>query len=94
MGVSSKKALAKGRGGGASAPEPQLKLVTGAPASLPASSPQFLTVAQVATMLHLRPKTIYNIVSQRRIPFRRAGHQLLFDLREIDAWTKSTPDNQ
>jgi excisionase family DNA binding protein len=43
-------------------------------------------------MLHLRPKTIYNMVSRRRIPFRRAGHQLLFDTREIDAWTKSTPD--
>jgi excisionase family DNA binding protein len=64
------------------------------PAPLPASAPQFITVAQVAEVLHLRPKTIYNMVSQRRIPFRRAGHQLLFDVREIDAWTKSGADNQ
>jgi excisionase family DNA binding protein len=90
MSVSSKK----GRATAGEASKPRLKLVTGAPAPLPASVPQYLNVAQVATMLHLRPKTIYNMVSQRRIPFRRAGHQLLFDLREIDAWTKSAADNQ
>lgn len=87
MSVSSKK----GRVAAAEASSPQLKLVP-LPAATPAGMPQYLTVAQVAAMLHLRPKTIYNMVSQRRIPFRRAGHQLLFDLREIDAWTKSTPD--
>lgn len=87
-----KKARAEGHAG-AEAVKPQLNLVA-TPAPLPADAPQFLTVAQVAAMLHLRPKTIYNMVSQRRIPFRRAGHQLLFDTREIDAWTKSTADNQ
>ena len=90
MRASSKKAKA----GGAEAPKPQLQLVAGAPAPLPAGVPQYLTVGQVAAMLHLRPKTIYNMVSQRRIPFRRAGHQLLFDPREIDAWTKSGANNQ
>ena len=92
MSVTGKKVPAKGRADDA-AVKPQLQLVT-APAAPPAGTPQFLTVAQVATMLHLRPKTIYNMVSQRRIPFRRAGHQLLFDVREIDAWTKSGADNQ
>ena len=84
----------KGRAAAAEASTPQLKLVAGAPAPLPAGVPQYLTVAQVALMLHLQPKTIYNMVSQRRIPFRRAGHQLLFDPREIDAWTKTAADNQ
>ncbi|HEX8336975.1 MAG TPA: helix-turn-helix domain-containing protein [Pyrinomonadaceae bacterium] len=83
----------KGRAGGDAAAGPRLKLVA-TPAQRPAGAPQFLTVAQVAALLHLRPKTIYNMVSQRRIPFRRAGHQLLFDTREIDAWTKSAPDKQ
>lgn len=73
--------------------EPQLKLVRPA-APTPTGVPQYLDVGQVATMLHLRPKTIYNMVSQRRIPFRRAGRQLLFDAREIDAWTKSGADKQ
>lgn len=86
------KRSARGRTDRAEASKPQLKLVQGAPAQLPAGVPQFLTVAQVASMLHLRPKTIYNMVSQRRIPFRRAGHQLLFDVGEIHAWTKSNAD--
>lgn len=65
-----------------------------APAKLPAGVPQLLTVDEVAAMLRLRPKTIYNMVSQGRIPFRKAGHQLLFDQKEIEAWTKPASDNQ
>lgn len=65
-----------------------------APAKLPAGVPHLLTVDEVAAMLRLRPKTIYNMVSQGRIPFRKAGHQLLFDPKEIEAWTKPAPDNQ
>jgi excisionase family DNA binding protein len=53
-----------------------------------------LRAAEVAAMLRLRPKTIYNMVSQGRIPFRKAGHQLLFDPKEIEAWTKPASDNQ
>lgn len=65
-----------------------------APAKPPARAPQLLTVAEVAAMLRLTPKGIYRMVSERRIPFRRAGAQLLFDVAEIDAWTKSSADNQ
>jgi excisionase family DNA binding protein len=64
------------------------------PATLPTGVPQFLTVGEVAAMLRLRPQTIYNMVSQKRIPFRKAGHQLLFDSKEIEAWTKKSADNQ
>lgn len=49
---------------------------------------QFLDVQEVAELLHLKPRTIYSMVSQRRIPFRRAGRVLLFDLEEIENWTK------
>jgi putative molybdopterin biosynthesis protein len=53
------------------------------------NTPQFLTVLEVAEMLRLKPRTIYNMVSQRRIPFRKAGRQLLFDVGEIEEWTRS-----
>jgi excisionase family DNA binding protein len=71
-----------------------LKLLPRALVKLPPGVPQYLNVEEVATMLHLRPKTIYKMVSQRRIPFRKAGHHLLFDPKEIEAWTKAGADNQ
>lgn len=52
-------------------------------------TPRFLTVEEIAEMLRLKPRTIYNMVSQRRIPFRKAGRQLLFDVGEIEEWTRS-----
>ena len=55
---------------------------------LPDPLPRFLTVVEVAAVLRCKPRTIYNMVSQRRIPFRKAGRQLLFDPKEIDGWTK------
>lgn len=54
----------------------------------PADMRRLFTVEEVAAMLQLEPRTIYNMVSQRRIPFRKAGRQLRFDLEEIEAWTK------
>jgi putative molybdopterin biosynthesis protein len=52
------------------------------------NAPQFLTVMEVAELLRLKPRTIYNMVSQRRIPFRKAGRQLLFAVEEIEEWTR------
>jgi excisionase family DNA binding protein len=93
MSVTRKREKAK-RLAAPDAAKPHLQLVPSTPVPLPAGAPQFLTVLQVASMFHLTPKTIYNMVSQRRIPFRKAGHQLLFDVREIEAWTKTCADNQ
>jgi excisionase family DNA binding protein len=50
--------------------------------------PKFLTVPEVAALLRLSEHTIYDMVSQRRIPFRKAGDRTLFDRDEILAWTK------
>ena len=50
--------------------------------------PRFLTVAEVASLIRVSPRTIYDMVSQRRIPFRKAGRLLLFEPGEIDRWTK------
>lgn len=88
MSAAGKKAGAKGRAGGADASKPQLQLVQNAPAQLPAGVPQYLTVSEVAAMLRLTPKGIYKMVNEKRIPFRKAGTQLLFDSKEIDEWTK------
>jgi len=58
------------------------------PVQLPEPLPKFLTVPEVAALLRLSERTIYDMVSQRRIPFRKAGDRTLFDRDEILAWTK------
>ncbi len=59
---------------------------------LPDPLPKFLNVKEVAELLRIAPRTIYDMVSQRRIPFRKAGRQLLFDLNEIEDWTKASAE--
>jgi excisionase family DNA binding protein len=51
------------------------------------SRPQFLTVEEVAELLRVSPRTIYDWVSQRQIPFHKAGRRTIFLLDEILAWT-------
>ncbi len=50
--------------------------------------PKFLTVPEVAALLRLSERTVYDMVSQRRIPFRKAGDRTLFDRDEILEWTR------
>lgn len=50
----------------------------------------FLTVAEAAELLRLAPKTLYALVSQCRIPFRKAGRRLLFLETDLIAWTLPT----
>lgn len=52
--------------------------------------PQLLKVPEVAEMLGVKPRTIYEMVAQERIPYRKPpGSSILrFDLEEILAWTK------
>ena len=53
--------------------------------------PQFLSVNEVASMLKVKPRTIYEMVAQHRIPYRKppGSNILRFDLDEIIAWTKA-----
>jgi len=55
--------------------------------SLQLSRPQFLTVEEVADLLRVSPRSIYDWVSQRQIPFHKAGRRTIFLLDEILAWT-------
>jgi excisionase family DNA binding protein len=48
----------------------------------------FMNVAETAEFLRIAPKTLYGLVSQRRIPFRKAGRRLLFLESELVEWTR------
>ena len=44
--------------------------------------PQFLNVRELADLLRTKPRTIYDRVSQGRIPCRKAGDRTIFLLDE------------
>ncbi len=52
------------------------------------SPPRFLDVKELAEMLRLKTRTIYDMVSEGRIPYRKAGDRTIFLLDEILEWTK------
>lgn len=54
------------------------------------ASPRFLKVVEVAELLKVRPRTIYEMVAQNRIPYRKppGSNILRFDLEEILEWTR------
>jgi excisionase family DNA binding protein len=55
------------------------------------SRPHLLNVPELATLLKVKPRTIYEMVAQPRIPYRKppGSNILRFDLDEIIAWTKA-----
>lgn len=54
--------------------------------------PSFLDVKELAEMLRIKTRTIYDMVSEGRIPYRKAGDRTIFLLDEILDWTK--PDRE
>jgi excisionase family DNA binding protein len=62
---------------------------TNIPANVPTDRPRFLNVKEVAELLRIKPRTVYEMVSQRRIPFRKAGDRTIFLLDEILSWTEA-----
>ena len=50
--------------------------------------PELLDVKEIAEMLRLKPRTIYEMVGRRSIPFYKPAGTLLFDLEEILEWMK------
>lgn len=54
------------------------------------NSPHFLKVSEVAELLKVKPRTIYEMVAQNRIPYRKppGSNILRFDLEEILEWTR------
>ena len=55
-----------------------------------AKQSQLLKVTDVAQLLNVKPRTIYEMVAQDRIPYRKppGSNILRFDLEEILEWTR------
>ena len=53
--------------------------------------PALLNVSELAAFLKVKPRTIYEMVAQNRIPYRKppGSNILRFDFDEIIAWTKA-----
>ena len=53
--------------------------------------PALLNVSELAAFLKVKPRTIYEMVAQNRIPYRKppGSNILRFDLDEIIDWTKA-----
>lgn len=49
---------------------------------------RLMTPEQCAEFLGIKVNTLYVMKSQGRIPFRKVGHLLRFDMDEIIEWTK------
>ena len=52
------------------------------------SRPRFLNVKELSELLRIKTRTIYEMVSQGRIPYRKAGDRTIFLLDEILEWTR------
>jgi len=52
---------------------------------------RLMDVQEASEFLRIAPKTLYGLVSQRRIPFRKAGRRLLFLQSELLDWTRPEP---
>ena len=50
--------------------------------------PRYMNVQEAAEFLRVAPKTLYGLVSQRRIPFNKCGRRLLFLESELIEWTR------
>ena len=47
---------------------------------------RFLTVEELATMCHVKPRTVYGWIAKGAVPYRKAGRRALFPLDEIQQW--------
>jgi excisionase family DNA binding protein len=52
-------------------------------------APVLLTVQEAADLLRVTTRTLYQMVAEARIPYRRVGKALRFDRAEILEWTKT-----
>jgi excisionase family DNA binding protein len=52
------------------------------------SSQRFLTVEEVAELLRVSPRSVYDWVYRGVIPHRKAGRRTIFLLDEVLEWTR------
>ena len=56
--------------------------------AVPDPLPPFLNVKEVAALLRLSTRTVYDLVSAGKIPYRKAGGRTIFERDELFEWTK------
>ncbi len=49
---------------------------------------QLIDIMELSKRLSIPTGTLYNWVSQKRIPFVKIGRRVLFDLDEIEKWVE------
>ena len=47
---------------------------------------RLLTVEEVATLLRLSPRGVYNLVEARKIPFIRVSNRIRFKVEQVEEW--------
>jgi excisionase family DNA binding protein len=52
-------------------------------------TPVFLTVSEAARLLRITTRSIYQMVAESRIPYRRVGRAVRFEQTELMEWTKA-----
>src|SRR6266404_5315604 len=58
--------------------------VTNKSRAVGANRPRFLDMKELAEMLRLKTRTIYDMVSQRRIPYRKAGDRTIVIRQQVE----------
>src|SRR5262245_22788699 len=57
-------------------------------------TPVFLTVGEAARLLRITTRSIYQMVAESRIPYRRVGRAVRFEQTELMEWTKAQANGQ
>jgi excisionase family DNA binding protein len=58
------------------------------------ATPIFLTVSEAAKLLRITTRSIYQMVAESRIPYRRVGRAVRFEQTELMEWTKVQANGQ
>jgi len=57
-------------------------------------APILLTVSEAARLLRITTRSIYQMVAESRIPYRRVGRAVRFEQTELMEWTKAQANGQ
>ena len=58
------------------------------------ATPEYLTTQELAELLRIKERKVYELVSSNRIPCTRATGKLLFSRRDIDVWLNGKREGQ
>ncbi|MDB5131790.1 MAG: Helix-turn-helix domain protein [Mucilaginibacter sp.] len=52
----------------------------------------YLTVKQAAEFIKIVPGSLYNLISQNKVPYHKNGKRVLFKRSELATWLLNGPD--